>query len=563
MAKKKWLSAASACVLGLTIVVSACSNGGKADEPKPEKSDNNTGSNATTDGPLVKYDPPIEVHAVRGSLPDDRFKNGDTMDNNVWTKEYESALGVKLIYDWTADGNGGDESALNKKLNVAIASDEIPNVFGVSMKQLSQLIEADQVQDMTEVFEKYATPELKELAQQDGGLALKSATFDGKLMAIPKFGGNIEGADVVWIRTDWLKKLNLEAPKTMDDLMKISEAFVKQDPDGNGKDDTFGLALTKDLYGGMSNLTGFFNGFHAYPNIWVKDASGKLVYGNVQPEMKAALAKLQELYKAGHLDREFAVKDGGKVTESISQNKVGIQYGANWNSYYPLNDAMKQNPGMDWKPFPIVSVDDKPASPGLGFAIFEYYVAAKDFKNPEVIVKMLNLQHERFYGKTADWQKYSTAKDGTEIFQYPLFQVFPPNKNIPDNFEAIKEAFKSKDTSKLNQEQKDNYDKIAAYKGGDMANWAVDRQTGPEGSAFEALTDYKSHAITTGFLGANTPTMVTKKGTLDKMEREVFTKIIMGSASIDEFDKFVADWKKLGGDDMTKEVNEFVSAQQQ
>ncbi|MFD2115243.1 extracellular solute-binding protein [Paenibacillus yanchengensis] len=564
MGKKKTVHVYFLVLMVLMLALTACSGGqGKdpATSPTGNSGSQTPDANKPDDGPFTKYDPPIEIHSVRGSLPDDRFRNGETMENNVWTQEYEQELGIKLVYDWLADPNGGDESAFNKKLNVAIGSNDLPDVFGVSIKQLSQLVESEQIQDLTSVYETYASEDLKELGMQDGGLALKAATFDGKLMAIPKFAGNIEAADVIWIRTDWLEKLKLDPPTTMDDVFKIAEAFKTQDPDGNSKDDTFGIAITKDLYGGVSNLTGFFNGYHAYPNIWIKDAEGKLAYGNVQPEMKNALAKLQEMYKAGLLDREFAVKDGSKVIESISQNKVGIQYGANWNSYYPLNDARKQNPGMDWKPYPIVSIDDQPARPGLAFGIYEFYVAAKQFKNPEVIVKMLNLQHERFYGETADWKKYSTAEDGTEIFQYPVFQVFPPNKNIPDNFEAIKKAFETKDASNLNQEQKDNYDKIASYLGGDDTHWAVDRQSGPKDSAFEALTMYKDIAKTTEFIGANTPSMVTKKGTLDKIEKEVFTKIIMGSASIDEFDKFVADWHKLGGDDMTKEVNDWYAEQ--
>jgi putative aldouronate transport system substrate-binding protein len=52
-----------------------------------------------------------------------------------------------------------------------------------------------------------------------------------------------------------------------------------------------------------------------------------------------------------------------------------------------------------------------------------------------------------------------------------------------------------------------------------------------------------------------TPSMVDKGSTLDKMENETFIKIIMG-ASIDEFDKFIENWKKLGGDEITKELNE-------
>ena len=50
--------------------------------------------------------------------------------------------------------------------------------------------------------------------------------------------------------------------------------------------------------------------------------------------------------------------------------------------------------------------------------------------------------------------------------------------------------------------------------------------------------------------------MVERNATLQAMEEEVFTNIIMG-APIDTFDKFVEDWKNLGGDDITKELNEW------
>ena len=39
---------------------------------------------------------------------------------------------------------------------------------------------------------------------------------------------------------------------------------------------------------------------------------------------------------------------------------------------------------------------------------------------------------------------------------------------------------------------------------------------------------------------------------------ESFTKIVLGG-SLDDFDKFVTSWKTLGGDQITKEVNEWYS----
>lgn len=48
------------------------------------------------------------------------------------------------------------------------------------------------------------------------------------------------------------------------------------------------------------------------------------------------------------------------------------------------------------------------------------------------------------------------------------------------------------------------------------------------------------------------------------MERdEVYFKIMMNQVSVDEFDKFVEEWKKLGGDEMTKEVNEWYATHKQ
>src|SRR5690606_10354693 len=104
-----------------------------------------------------------------------------------------------------------------------------------------------------------------------------------------------------------------EEPKTMQDILAIAEAFTKNDPDQNAKDDTFGIAFTKTfLTDTHFGTTGFMSGFHAYPTKWV-EKDGGLVYGSVQPEVKAALEVLQQLYRNGMIDKEFGVKDRAKV----------------------------------------------------------------------------------------------------------------------------------------------------------------------------------------------------------------------------------------------------------
>lgn len=67
----------------------------------------------------------------------------------------------------------------------------------------------------------------------------------------------------------------------------------------------------------------------------------------------------------------------------------------------------------------------------------------------------------------------------------------------------------------------------------------------------------KKEYVTNEFYGLTTPTWVEKGASLQTMRDEAFIKIIMGSASIDTFDKFVEDFYRLGGEQATKEVNEW------
>jgi hypothetical protein len=67
----------------------------------------------------------------------------------------------------------------------------------------------------------------------------------------------------------------------------------------------------------------------------------------------------------------------------------------------------------------------------------------------------------------------------------------------------------------------------------------------------------KNLIIINKFVGAPTKTMVDKNAYLTKLQGEYFAKIIMGNEPVDAFDKFVEEWKKAGGDQITKEVNEW------
>lgn len=512
---------------------------------------------------LGKYDPAIDVSFVRG-IDDDLAANilpktpGETLDDNRWTKLYKDELGINIKYAWTVKGNETSD-AFTQKINVTLASGDLPDVVLVNPSQLKQLVDSDMVEDMTQYYNDYASDLLKKYMNEEGSGNIDSVTFDGKMMAIPEIVAFNEGAQYLWIRNDWLKKLNLQPPKTMDDVQKIAEAFTTQDPDGNGKNDTYGLPVTKDLYSGCMGTEGFFAGYHAYPNLWVEDSSGKLVWGSTLPETKVALQKLADMYKAGQLDKEFGVKDGGKVAETIAAGKVGLDYGAQWNPMYPLISNFNNDKNADWTGYPLVSADDKKVMVPLKFNQTRIFAVKKGFKNPEALVKLMNMHLEKNWGATADFNKYymPVENGGVGVWKFSPVCPYPPFKN-PDAFEAIDAARNSNDFSKLTGEPKVIQGNIEAYEKGDDSQWGWEKIYGKDG-VFRNMIEYKKNdqLLKEKFTGAPTATMAEKKTTLDKMEKEVFVKIIMGSASIDEFDKFVSDWNKLGGEAMTKEVNEW------
>jgi len=518
------------------------------------------GAAAPAADPLGKYDPPIEISTVRIVNDTFRYADGEDINNNVWTRSLKEKLGITVKYDWVVSGDGPGGQG-EQKMNVSIASGDLPDFIPVNARQLKQLVEADLLMDLTDVYEQYASPFTKAIMTQDGPNALASATFDGKLMAIPNTGSSMDGAAMIWVREDWRKKLNLPEPKTMDDVVAIAKAFAEGDPDGNGQNDTIGLSLYKDLYGGYAAINGVANGFHAYPRQWVKDESGQLVFGSIQPEMREALLHLQTMFKQGLIDREFGVKDVGKAAELAAAGKLGLQFGTMSNPLWPLVDNKRNDPEAEWQAYPIVSANGEPARPGVNLAVGAYYAVLKEAKHPEALLKIINLFVETGWGESTTAENYAEhfTKDGIERHKYPPFQTWPARKNL-DIHLHITEAMNSGDFTKLNPEEQDNYGQIKAFLDGkenSELGWGYYKVFGPDGS-FKVINKYVNEGLLmqNEFFGAPTPTMVDRDATLLKMELEVFTKIILGDP-IELFDKFVSDWKNLGGDDITKEVNDW------
>jgi putative aldouronate transport system substrate-binding protein len=205
----------------------------------------------------------------------------------------------------------------------------------------------------------------------------------------------------------------------------------------------------------------------------------------------------------------------------------------------------------------IPSADGTPAKAQLNFSINYFPVVNKDFEHPEALVQMLNLFVERTTSDPETYLKFGTGSDGT------MYSRFAPVTTLdPDDTRGVylktMEAIKTGDCTTLVGTFQSRCEMIVDWsKTGNPEYWNVARQQGPD-SSFSVIDKYYNADlfIHPAYIGGATPAIIANQGALITLENETFAKIITGAVGIDEFDNFVENWKKLGGEQMTKEVNE-------
>lgn len=506
-------------------------------------------------GPLGRYTPPITVTAVRSVDDTHKYHPGDDAQNNPWMCAYEEELGIKIEFLWVVSATQWEQ-----KMNVSIAAGDLPDIMPADGAQVPMLVEAGLVQPLEEVYEEYASEDLRRIQFQQGTLPFDEATYGGHLMGLPETVSFVDASNLLWVREDWRNALGLAAPTTFDALVDLMYAFAQDDPDGDGADDTFGYAISNNLFNyGYGSIEGLANIFGAFPTIWIRDAAGDLAYGSVQPEMQEALELLKQMYADGVIDPEFGVKDRGRVVEDTIAGMHGIGIGAMWNPYWPYMQTRAVDPDIDLAAYDLPSVDGGPASTQIPSTTNRFWMANADFANPEVLVKLQNFFVLRSFvdNPREDWVVGDPASDIVP-HKWPIAITNPPFKNL-ENHLAFMTAGETGSTEGMNSEQIDTVTKLRTFLSEEDVNddiWGTWFIFGPVG-AFSIINDRveQDSFMPNQFFGPPTETMVTKGSTLAKMEEEMFVKYIMGDETA--FDTFVADWWALGGDDITREVNEW------
>ncbi len=503
-----------------------------------------------------KFDPQVELSLIKTGEP---YSYGESMNDNVLTKWALERLGIDLNYLWEAE----EGDAYNNKIRLNLsANKDMPDALYVEDKQLIiDLISSGKFMEVGPLFDKYANDIWKDAMESQPGI-FHPYLRDDKLMALPMLKDEMSNEAVMQIRTDWLKKLNLDVPKTVEELEVVMDAFVNKDPDGNGKNDTIGLSI--DMKNGFFSDTGdiswLFGTYGTLPGIWNDfTGTGKLDYGSIQPEAKEALAKLIEWKSKGFIHEEVGLWDGQIARDAFISGQAGIIFTTRW----PVGrlEAVERNiEGAEFHAYPLPVGNDGTVMRVGNLGSEGAILINKDAKNPEAFFVMTNYFYEHF----------ATPEKGGE-FEHGMFEGYDyvitedgnwsrSDEDYPEGTKRVRPFYYTITEGAVIPNQKGE----ALYKlyKGEKAETPYEVFVARDNSKHDIetlaiLVETKDQRVLNQFSGAPTKTMQSRGGYLQKLELEIFQKIIYEKEPIDAFDKFVEEYKSNGGKEIIKEVNEW------
>ena len=568
MTKKLKLAATTLALVFSVSSLAACSS---SESTEQSKSSPASSAQAESSGSMLhivngKITPPVTITTVRGIDPTAKFKNGETWDNNVHTKWAKETLGVDIKTLWSAQMADG---SMNTKLRLMLSSGEkIPDIISsIDKDTINMFIDSGKVMSVNEAFEKYAGQQWKNILKEQPA-AWQPFQRGEQKMAIPLTQSTVTSEPVLWIRKDWMDKLGLQAPKSLSDLEVIMDAFTNKDPNGNGKKDTISLDFgMKDQFIGqpVGDISWLFGAYGSMPEGWSTDKNGKLAFGSIQPGIKPALAKLKEWMDKDYIAEDIALHDWNKIVENVTSGKVGIVAGLNWFADYPFYMLKQSDPKADFQPYAFPSGPDGKKGQFVGNAFLGGIVISKDisqesleafFHYMNALVEVSksedpfvlkgfqeNYEYAILDGKAVmEDDKIPGGKVNTMKYTIPMGLPAPMSKIV--EFErkvATQEPFTPSEIAWANAIGTNLNNPMLPLKG----------------KATLLTIAQKDFDIPNLFTGPTTSTQASRGEFLKKLEMDTFTQIIYGKVPVDEFDNFVKKWQSSGGDQITKEVNDW------
>ena len=501
---------------------------------------------------------PIEISTTRRVDSQTAFGEGDSLDNNPWSRMIEKLFGVKLTLAWS--WSAGDEATT--KYNLAMASGDMPDYLEtVPSSIFLKMIDANLLEDITDAFTMYASQSWQDIWAQHGDLPWIYSTVNGRKYGLPFVAQQAQNDHILWYRKDWFDKLGLSVPTTLDELRDTALAVVEADIGKGAPGTTIGL-LANRAYGAnwFGSVDPIFGPYGVIPHQW-SDVGGELVFDSIREEMKEPLELLSQWYKDGVFRKDFFTFSTSDSIQDVASSQCGIHYTPSWGAWL---DTVRNDPETVW------AFADNPAGPNgvrARSTASSFYPSPfcfrKGMEHVEEIFEITNFMRElseehdrRFHG----WEghDYEFQEDGsvaTTNIYWKFSAIGPIGTRGSGNIDPKNRANEIRyqlEWADIPVEERDAYQTLA-----------LEDPTGVSITSKEALLfilDTAEQGKLTEFQSLPTPTMLERGADLGKLQDETVLGIIIGDKPLSAFDEFVDQWKSQGGDQITQEVNEWRAA---
>lgn len=496
------------------------------------------------------------------SVNNSNMPENDTYTDNAYTRYIKSVINVQNVDVFEAN-----DSQYDTNVSVVISMGSLPDIMVVSSQdEVEQLVEAGFIEDLTESYNNCISDRIRKMYESYGDSLKDMVTYDGKIMALPET--NItDGPNLVWLRKDWMDKLGLSEPHTIDDVVNIVKHFISEDPgnngvDASGKPNTVGLAVDTDVTGECGYSSEFlldiiFACFGAYPKQWIMNDDGEIVYGSVTNEAKEALSYISSLYNQGVIDNDFLLRTSTNICELIENGLCGSFFGPWWAPNNPLANAVSRNPDADWQPYLIATDSDGTTSYHSQNPCYKYVVVRKGYEHPEIAAKMISVMFDKVR---------FDCTDSEEFKNYYQLNVEPTARPLSINVDynnALSICYRNIDATISGRKNPDSlellersfYDACSEYiKNANKTStqWAA-YMSRIKACSLIAQDNIK---VVDSLYFKTTDTMKSHWWRLKAKEKEAYLKIISGEEDISYFDTFVKEWNEQGGQTITSEVSE-------
>ncbi|MGI5909962.1 MAG: extracellular solute-binding protein [Sphaerochaetaceae bacterium] len=234
------------------------------------------------------------------------------------------------------------------KATTAGAANNLPDMLWVRRPVMLNLVKQGLLAPVDDLYA--LMPDRTEKMYPAGSIAYTST--NGHSYGFAPSTGDIKKNEGILIRKDWLDNLGLDIPVTLEDYLEVMKAFTFQDPDGNGKNDTYGygtfIEITAYEEGLGRRLDPFFGSF-GVAGTW--DLSKAHPGLNVRkPEYYQAMQYIKLMLDEGVMDPNWLAYKKDDWKAAWKQGKFGImrEQNASYSAESNYSSFDKNFPNGEW-----------------------------------------------------------------------------------------------------------------------------------------------------------------------------------------------------------------------